>query len=360
MTTARARLFGAGQPATGVPADLHVGGDSLTVTLGDARYMTSNSALRLREVGTGDASGIELAWDSVDGPIAVHVFEPESRRTLEAALAALPQMQALRRQARRTGIGRSVGWLAIGVFIALPVLLLVLFVWQSDAIARGLTKRISIEQELQLGERMFEGIRGQLKLTSTGPRHDAVALVGGRLTKGSKYRYRFHVAEDDTINAFAVPGGIIVVHTGLIAATRSAEELAGVLAHEVQHIEQRHSLTGIIKQLGLSGLWLLIGGDATGILGSAAFELHLAQVLARCGSAGRRSWIRRARRGWDRSEGHAAILHRDARTPRKSFRRRSCPHIRIALSAKRCCVIVLGNWATGHSEPLPFEQWPPG
>ncbi|HEY8537981.1 MAG TPA: M48 family metallopeptidase, partial [Steroidobacteraceae bacterium] len=104
--------------------------------------------------------------------------------------------------------------------------------------------------------------------------YEAVKTLGERLIAHSKYRYRFHVAKNDTINAFAVPGGIIVVHTGLISATRRPEELAGVLAHEVQHVELRHSLQAMIKDLGLRGLWSLVTGDLGGsLVGRAALEL---------------------------------------------------------------------------------------
>jgi predicted Zn-dependent protease len=71
-----------------------------------------------------------------------------------------------------------------------------------------------------------------------------------------------------------MPGGVIVVHTGLIAATSRPEELAGVLAHEVQHVELRHSLRGMVKDLGLRGLWSFVTGDIGGTLaGQAALEL---------------------------------------------------------------------------------------
>src|SRR5688572_15777239 len=71
-----------------------------------------------------------------------------------------------------------------------------------------------------------------------------------------------------------MPGGVVVVHTGLIAATRRPEELAGVLAHEVQHVELRHSLRGLIKDLGLRGLWSYATGDLGGtVAGQAALEL---------------------------------------------------------------------------------------
>jgi len=54
------------------------------------------------------------------------------------------------------------------------------------------------------------------------------------------HRFTFFVVDDPSINAFALPGGYIGVHTGLIEATRNENELAGVLAHEVAHVTQRH------------------------------------------------------------------------------------------------------------------------
>ena len=54
------------------------------------------------------------------------------------------------------------------------------------------------------------------------------------------HAFTFFVVEDERINAFALPGGYIGVHTGLIEATRNEDELAGVIAHEVAHVTQRH------------------------------------------------------------------------------------------------------------------------
>jgi predicted Zn-dependent protease len=65
----------------------------------------------------------------------------------------------------------------------------------------------------------------------------------------SPYRFEAIIADDPAINAVAVPGGWIVVNQGLLRRTRSPEEQAGVLAHEMQHILQRHTTNGILRQL---------------------------------------------------------------------------------------------------------------
>ena len=67
--------------------------------------------------------------------------------------------------------------------------------------------------------------------------------IGHRISAQSNdgdYKFTFFVINDPNINAFALPGGYIGVHTGLLEATRSEDELAGVLSHEVAHVTQRH------------------------------------------------------------------------------------------------------------------------
>jgi beta-barrel assembly-enhancing protease len=273
--TGPARLYGASSPATGEDAQLTIAGSQLTVRAGAAVYSCALSAVRIREVGTG-THGLEFAWDSSEGIRAVQVFDAPTLAALRTneAIRALPQMAAFSAQQRRGSVGRMLGWVALLVFLLLPLLLILLFVWQSERIARAAASRISIEQEMGLGEQAFTAISGTLKLEDGGSAYEAVQTIGKRLTQDSKYQYRFHVADDAAINAFAIPGGIIVVHTGLIEATRRPEELAGVLAHEVQHVEQRHSLQALIKDLGLRGLWLMLSGDiGSGLAGQAALEM---------------------------------------------------------------------------------------
>ena len=269
-------MFGPGVPATGTPAELHPFGDQLEVRAGEICVRARLHDIRIREVGFGKQVGLELAWDDPEGTRAVHVIETQAVQQLKAwpLFAASEQLSAVNANARRTSARRSIGWIVLGVFLSLPLLLILAFLWQADRIAGALIERVPVEQEVTLGEQAFADLRRSLTLIESGPAHDAIESLGRRLSDGSKYRYQFHIAQDATINAFALPGGIIVVHTGLIAATHRAEELAGVLAHEIQHVEQRHSLRAVVKQLGLRGLWTLATGDiGSTIIGQTALEL---------------------------------------------------------------------------------------
>jgi predicted Zn-dependent protease len=83
------------------------------------------------------------------------------------------------------------------------------------------------------------------------------------------------VVNDPAVNALAVPGGTIIVFRGLLDKTRSPEELAGVLAHEVQHILQRHATRALLQQLSMKVLLAAAVGDAKGL----SYGLEGARIL---------------------------------------------------------------------------------
>lgn len=95
-----------------------------------------------------------------------------------------------------------------------------------------------------------------------------------RLLKQSKveetpYNLKIFILPTEQINALALPGGNIIVFEGLLKIADSPEELAGVLAHEVQHIFLKHSTRGILQNMASGMLLTLILGDANAVMESA-------------------------------------------------------------------------------------------
>ena len=81
--------------------------------------------------------------------------------------------------------------------------------------------------------------------------HDYLTGLGRRLMTGTSIAHRnikFFILNDSTINAFAMLGGVIGVHTGLLLAANSESQLASVLGHEIAHISQKHLPRIIAKQ----------------------------------------------------------------------------------------------------------------
>lgn len=102
---------------------------------------------------------------------------------------------------------------------------------------------VTPENERQMGESLMRWLR-QNELIVTDPLVQSyIHSLGYRLVANSdetRQPYTFFVVNDPSINAFAAPGGFIGVHTGLILTTQSESELAGVMAHEIAHITQKH------------------------------------------------------------------------------------------------------------------------
>jgi predicted Zn-dependent protease len=132
-------------------------------------------------------------------------------------------------------------------------------------LARFIAVRIPLEHERAFGSR----VEAVLDLAScpNGPAHGALAKLERRLIGASQQQlFEVRLLEANEPNAFALPGGVIVVTTALLKEAESADEVAGVLAHEIEHVVQRHVLTGLIRDALLSGLWAVSVGDYSGLL----------------------------------------------------------------------------------------------
>jgi predicted Zn-dependent protease len=86
----------------------------------------------------------------------------------------------------------------------------------------------------------------------------------------SPYKYDFTIVNDGNLNAFALPGGYVTINSGLILKAESAEELLGVLAHEISHVEERHGVRSIAGNAGLYLIASVVLGDVSGLLATVA------------------------------------------------------------------------------------------
>lgn len=221
---------------------------------------------------------ITLTWTNEEETRSLILSDPRAKAAFLAAAppSLAPQLTQWKKRTARVERGMRLGSILLALFLLLPLLLGLALWWKSEAIAGWAAERISFASEAQFGDLLYEQTRAGLTLLPEGETTKMVQEIGDRLTKEAPYRFHWHVADDPAINAFAIPGGHVVVFTGLIRAADSAEELAGVLAHEAEHVLQRHSLKGIVHQLGWKVvLALFVGEWGGGPVGEAAAQLQL-------------------------------------------------------------------------------------
>ena len=162
---------------------------------------------------------------------------------------------------------------------------------------------MSREQEIQLGKEAAAQVEREQELVHNAEIEGWLNKIGQSLAKtpqANAYPYYFKVVNNDTINAFALPGGPMYVHTGLLKAADTEGEVAGVLAHEMSHVALRHGAAQVSKQQ-MYGLLFGIAGAAAGVLTSDKSGQCgiLCQITQAGTSLGQNSLLMKFSRGYE-------------------------------------------------------------
>jgi len=124
----------------------------------------------------------------------------------------------------------------------------------------------SKEQDVQLGKESAAEVEKKMKVVNNAELQTYISTVGKKLTSTAEagdFPYTFKVVLEKSINAFALPGGPMYIHTGLLAAADNESQMVGVMAHEVSHVALRHGTNQASKQQMLQ-LPAMLGSQATG------------------------------------------------------------------------------------------------
>lgn len=204
----------------------------------------------------------------------------------EVLLVASPQfLKALRDAASRRGV--PMGWKKSDVWIGSPLpyavlagllVVAVLWIWVIPAASNVLSAHLPANYERRLGLGVSRQLAPEHLRCQNQQAVNVVESIIRKLLAGRNSPYEYHVAimPSPYMNAFAAPAGYVTVYSGLIAASERPEELAGVLAHEIQHVELRHSVKAMQKELGmrtvLSFTFGAIGGAVISSLNSLEYH----------------------------------------------------------------------------------------
>jgi len=170
---------------------------------------------------------------------------------------------------------------------------------------------VSVPQEIQIGQEANAQVRKQVPELRDGEISGYVRSLGRRLSSqagGPDYPYSFQLADYREINAFALPGGPVWIHRGILQAASNESQVVSVLAHEIAHISQRHAADQLTKatiaNLGLGLLGAVLGNDtgagvtrmAAGMLANGLFLKFSRDDEREADSAGLQMMVRA---GWD-------------------------------------------------------------
>lgn len=217
--------------------------DSMRLAQGD-----QNQPLHLEHLGAeGDKSCPEiLVIDDLDFPIVLNEAEP--------SILKLPPRSALGRIARLLTLS------------GLSLLLLFLcYKYATPVLVDGVVKIFPYSWEKKLGRQILEEFRPRDYRPPALETQQALEAIVGRLLTGTPnpahYHFQVHIYPQKIVNALALPGGDIIVFQGLLNLADTPEELAGVLAHEIQHILLRHAARNIVREAAVKLFFFFMMGE---------------------------------------------------------------------------------------------------
>jgi Zn-dependent protease with chaperone function len=155
--------------------------------------------------------------------------------------------------------------------VLLPLLLLLVvgfYVGLINLVPLLGSRLIGVEQEIAMGNKLKKVMLQEAALIGdsvdqAGTRN--LQAFAERLKLSRRYPIRLTLVKSDVVNAYALPGGQVVVYTGLLKKIESPEALAALLAHESSHVNERHSLRSLLRNAANGILLSLVFNDVTGI-----------------------------------------------------------------------------------------------
>jgi predicted Zn-dependent protease len=163
--------------------------------------------------------------------------------------------------------------------VAAVALALGLYFWGIPALAAVAAARVPVAWEVALGDATMARLAPASRRCADPERQrqiDAIVATLLRPLPDPGYPFRVVVVDHAMVNAFAAPGGSIVVLRGLLERTDTAEELAAVLAHEIQHVRHRHTTRAILRDASTGILVAAVAGDVSAV---ATFGVQAARTL---------------------------------------------------------------------------------
>lgn len=169
---------------------------------------------------------------------------------------------------RKIKNNRRLLWLSVQGIVGVLLSLIILFFVFRRQIVESVAMSVPVSWEQEISPGMLEAATAGKKVVKDPKILEELAKITNPLVNAVEdkdFKFSFTIVEDPTLNAFALPGGAVVIHSGLIMEADHVNEVAGVLAHEISHVTRRHHVRGMVDKLGFFVLLRALIGDVAGI-----------------------------------------------------------------------------------------------
>ncbi|AZQ63841.1 M48 family metallopeptidase [Flammeovirga pectinis] len=170
---------------------------------------------------------------------------------------------------RKTRKGINELYRGVFLFTCLCLLGLSSFYFFKGNIVHSIAKSLPISWEQKIGEKLFATLDNQYDFIENDSLKQVLIQEVDPIVQQAKeegFLLDFYLINDSEVNAFALPGGKVIINSGLLTKAGSWEEVAGVLSHEVAHVTLRHHVRGVISKLGLFTIVSFLFGDASAVV----------------------------------------------------------------------------------------------
>jgi len=230
-------------------------------------------------------SSVGLHDESTD--ISISASHPATiEHLIESSPGAIAEdLQSLRKQLGGEFLKKLSLWVPAGIAVLMLTFWLVftyLVPIFNDA-SKHLLSWVPIEADVELGEVILRSSNFNIPMYQGPNTKEAIETILQRLVPHAAnidFDYRVEIVKNDSINAFALPGGTIHINRGIIEEVEDPAELVGVIAHEISHVSLRHGVRMLVKELGIEMVLDLWAGSPGGR------RIFLLQIAGRLQSKG--------------------------------------------------------------------------
>ncbi|NME70333.1 M48 family metallopeptidase [Flammeovirga aprica] len=263
-------------PSARKQGDVRFGSQKVDIQAGDFYYAIPYAEL---EIEAGGASGQFIFFKSRKEK-DISFYTKDKSILKDDYLISDPRF---REHIKETKFALTNLYRGVALFLSLCVLTVTCFYLFKDSIVKVAAQNVPISWEEQLGDELFESIEEKYTFIESDSligvlENELQPLMNQVAAEG--FKIELYLVEDAAINAFALPGGKVMINSGLIKNTSSWDELAGVIAHEISHVSQRHHVRGAIDKIGFFSIVYLFFGDGSAVMGTLASTLFQLQTTA--------------------------------------------------------------------------------